>query len=98
DSFELLAPKIRAGALAAKLRLPKHGYGVVTMHRPSNVDERAQLELIADELLAIAADIPLVFPVHPRTRQRLQDFGLAAKLAASEAIHLTEPLSYVDFM
>jgi UDP-N-acetylglucosamine 2-epimerase (non-hydrolysing) len=43
--------------------------------------------------------VPLVFPVHPRTRQRLQDFGLAARLeAASETVHVTEPLSYIDFM
>jgi len=99
DSFELLAPKIRAAGLAAKLGLQKQGYGVVTLHRPSNVDERVQLELIVGELLKIAADVPLVFPVqHPRTKQRLQDFGLAPQLAASNTVHLTEPLSYIDFM
>src|SRR5262245_4377389 len=98
DSFELLAPKIRAAGLAAKLGLPKQGYGVLTLHRPSNVDERGQLELIVAELLKIAADVPLVFPVHPRTRQRFQDFGLAPKLAASKAVHVTVPLSYIDSM
>jgi UDP-N-acetylglucosamine 2-epimerase (non-hydrolysing) len=98
DSFELLAPKIRAAKVAAKLGM-KGDYGVVTLHRPSNVDDRAQLELIAAKLLAVAKDVPLVFPVHPRTRQRLRDFGLAARLeAGGSGIRLTEPLPYVEFM
>src|SRR5262245_5672394 len=98
DSFELLAPKIRAAKVAARLGM--YGdYGVVTLHRPSNVDERAQLELIVAKLLAVAQHVPLVFPVHPRTRQRLRDFGLAARLeAGGSGIRLTEPLPYVEFM
>jgi UDP-N-acetylglucosamine 2-epimerase (non-hydrolysing) len=98
DSFELLAPKIRAADIAGRLNLAKGEYGVVTLHRPSNVDDRAQLELIVGKLLAIAERLPLVFPVHPRTRQRLQDFGLAPRLEACAAISLTEPLSYIEFM
>jgi UDP-N-acetylglucosamine 2-epimerase (non-hydrolysing) len=72
----------------------------VTLHRPSNVDDQSQLEVIVEQLVAVAARVPLVFPVHPRTRQRLRDFGLAAKLeaAASSAVRLTEPLSYIEFM
>jgi len=98
DSFELMAPKIRAAGVAAKLGLPRENYGVVTLHRPSNVDDKAQLGLIVDKLLAIAQRVPLVFPVHPRTRQRLKDFGLASRLEAVAAIKLTEPLSYIEFM
>ena len=98
DSFELLSPKIRAAGMAGKLDLPKGDYGVVTLHRPSNVDDRTQLGLIVDELLAVAAKVPLVFPVHPRTRQRLEDFGLAARLEAEASVRLTEPLSYIEFM
>ena len=98
DSFELMAPKIRAAGVAAKLGLPRENYGVVTLHRPSNVDDKAQLGLIVDKLLAIAQRVPLVFPVHPRTRQRLKDFGLASRLEAVTAIKLTEPLSYIEFM
>jgi UDP-N-acetylglucosamine 2-epimerase (non-hydrolysing) len=97
DSFELLAPKIRAADGAAKLGLTKGGYGVVTLHRPSNVDNRAQLELIVGKLLAVSGMLPLVFPVHPRTRQRLKEFGLLARLEAS-AVKLTDPLSYIEFM
>ena len=98
DSFELLRPKIEAEGRARQLGLVPQGYGVVTLHRPSNVDERAQLEVIVGELTAIARRLPLVFPVHPRTRQRLKDFGLTAALNDIPAIRLTEPLSYIEFM
>jgi UDP-N-acetylglucosamine 2-epimerase (non-hydrolysing) len=98
DSFELLAPKIRAAEGAKKLGLAKQSYGVVTLHRPSNVDSRDQLDLIVAKLIAIAERLPLVFPVHPRTRQRLQDFGLVERLHAVPAIRMTEPLSYIEFM
>ena len=98
DSFELLAPKIRAAGVAAKLGLTPQQYGVVTLHRPSNVDDQAQLGLIIDKLVGVAAKLPLVFPVHPRTRQRLKDFGLMSRLEATPAIKLTEPLSYIEFM
>ena len=98
DSFELLAPKIRAADMPAKLGLEKLNYGVVTLHRPSNVDTEEKLALIVAELEAIAARLPLVFPVHPRTRQRLERFGLNAKLEANAAITLADPLSYIEFM
>jgi UDP-N-acetylglucosamine 2-epimerase (non-hydrolysing) len=98
DSFELLAPKIRAAGMPEKLGLEKGQYGVVTLHRPSNVDNRAQLQAIVAKLVDIARTLPLVFPVHPRTRQRLNDFGLMATLEATPGIKLREPLSYVEFM
>jgi UDP-N-acetylglucosamine 2-epimerase (non-hydrolysing) len=100
DSFELLKPKIGAAGMAAKLGLKTGDYGVVTLHRPSNVDDKAQLSLIVEQLVGVAGRVPLVFPVHPRTRQRLRDFGLAPRLekAAAGAVHMTEPLSYIEFM
>jgi UDP-N-acetylglucosamine 2-epimerase (non-hydrolysing) len=98
DSFELLAPKIRAAALPAKLGLATGQYGVVTLHRPSNVDDPEQLRAIAEKLVGLAEKVPLVFPVHPRTQQRLRTFGLAPMLERVSALKLTEPLSYIDFM
>lgn len=98
DSFELLAPKIRAAGTARKLGLSEQQYGVVTLHRPSNVDDPVQLGLIVDKLIGVAAQLPLVFPVHPRTRRRLEEFGLLSKLEALPAIKLSEPLSYIEFM
>ena len=98
DSFELLAPKIRAAGAATRFGLKRHGYAVVTLHRPSNVDDAEQLELIVEKLLAVSEQLPLVFPVHPRARQRLEEFGLAAKLQSCPTITLVEPLSYIEFM
>jgi UDP-N-acetylglucosamine 2-epimerase (non-hydrolysing) len=98
DSFELLAPKIRAAGVAAKLGLDKSRYAVVTLHRPSNVDRREQLELIVDKLIAVAERLPLVFPVHPRTRQRLEEFGLRQRLESCTAVRAVAPLSYIEFM
>jgi UDP-N-acetylglucosamine 2-epimerase (non-hydrolysing) len=98
DSFELLASKIRAAGMPAKLGLEEGQYGVVTLHRPSNVDTADPLRAIVAKLVDIARKLPLVFPVHPRTRQRLNDFGLMATLEATPAIKLREPLSYIEFM
>ncbi|HEX5127966.1 MAG TPA: UDP-N-acetylglucosamine 2-epimerase (non-hydrolyzing) [Rhodocyclaceae bacterium] len=69
-------------------------YGVVTLHRPSNVDDPATLKELAGALTAIAQKMPLVFPVHPRTRGNLEKFGL--DLGGN--IHLTKPLSYMEFL
>jgi UDP-N-acetylglucosamine 2-epimerase (non-hydrolysing) len=98
DSFELLAPKIRAAGGAARLGLEKNGYGVVTLHRPSNVDAPESLELIVEKLVAVAKRLPLVFPVHPRTRERLERFRLAERLLADSRIRVLEPLPYIEFM
>ena len=98
DSFELFAPKIRSAGVAERLGLANGQYGVVTLHRPSNVDDARLFASIVDRLIDIARDIPLVFPVHPRTRQRISDFGLAKRIEAARGIQLTEPLSYIEFM
>jgi UDP-N-acetylglucosamine 2-epimerase (non-hydrolysing) len=98
DSFELLKPKIHAAGMPAKLGVAKNEYGVVTLHRPSNVDDAAQLGAIVAKLVELSRRLPLVFPVHPRTRQRLRDSGLARTLESAPAIKLTEPLSYIEFM
>ena len=98
DSFELLAPKIRAAKTVERCGLEKLSYGIVTLHRPSNVDEKSQLALIVAELRAISARLPLIFPIHPRTRQRLEDFGLLPGLESDKKIVLTGPLSYIEFM
>lgn len=98
DSFELMRPKIEAAGMPGRYGLERGSYGVVTLHRPSNVDDARKLGQIIDSLARVAAELPLVFPVHPRTRQRLTDFGLDAKLEACDAIRTLEPLSYIEFM
>ena len=98
DSFELMRPKIEAAAVPARYGLKRRAYGIVTLHRPSNVDAAGKLGQIVASLLSVSAKLPLVFPVHPRTRQRLDEFGLAASLAKSPELRMLEPLSYIEFM
>jgi UDP-N-acetylglucosamine 2-epimerase (non-hydrolysing) len=72
-------------------------YAVVTLHRPSNVDDKKVFGGILDALLAIAEKLPIIFPVHPRTRARIDEFDFANKIADAN-IKLIEPLGYLDFM
>lgn len=97
DSFELSRPAIDAAAMAATLGLTPGQYAVVTLHRPSNVDEPDQLARLAEALASVQARLPVVFPVHPRTAQRLAATGLDAKLRGMGVL-LIEPLPYIAFM
>lgn len=70
----------------------------MTLHRPSNVDDKSTLTGILDALEAIGQRLPIVFPVHPRTRARLEEFGLMERIEKQAALILTEPLGYLDFL
>ena len=98
DSFELMRDSIAAARSREKFGLAAGGYGVVTLHRPVNVDSKDALGALIAELRAVAGEIPLVFPVHPRTRQRLASFGLMPLLGEDSGIRLTDPMGYVEFM
>jgi UDP-N-acetylglucosamine 2-epimerase (non-hydrolysing) len=80
------------------LELAAGGFGVVTLHRPANVDDEGQLGEISAALNDIAGRLPLVFPMHPRTRASLERFGSVASLFDNEAIRVIEPLGYLDFL
>lgn len=96
----LLANRERALQLdvPGRLGVDPGAYAVLTLHRPSNVDETEVLEGLVDVLISVASDIPLVFPVHPRTRQRLEATGLGKRLEAAPNVHLLEPLGYLEFL
>lgn len=72
-------------------------YAVLTLHRPSNVDDKQVFGGIVDALISVSEKLPIVFPVHPRTRARIDEFGLADAIKDSN-IRLIEPLGYLDFM
>jgi UDP-N-acetylglucosamine 2-epimerase (non-hydrolysing) len=69
-------------------------FGLVTLHRPSNVDDPERLRACVAVLRGIAARLPLVFPLHPRTRERLTDAGLLASLEADPGLAVTDPTGY----
>lgn len=73
-------------------------YALLTLHRPSNVDDPAVFNGILDALTTIQQQLPILFPVHPRTMQRLHDFGLDNQLAAAPGLQLLEPQGYLAFL
>ncbi|PKV88964.1 non-hydrolyzing UDP-N-acetylglucosamine 2-epimerase [Streptomyces sp. TLI_146] len=78
-----------------ELGLTPDGYVLATVHRPENTDDPAALRAILTELAALAADVPVVLPLHPRTRARVEAAGLAALLGP---LRVTRPLGYRDFL
>lgn len=98
DSYAMVRPQIEADQTRANMGLEPGRYGVVTLHRPSNVDVPATLAQLVAQLVQISHKLPLVFSIHPRTRKRLQEFDLLRQLEQAADIHLTEPLGYIQFM
>jgi UDP-N-acetylglucosamine 2-epimerase (non-hydrolysing)/UDP-GlcNAc3NAcA epimerase len=92
-----MAPRARATSSAlADHGLEPGGYLLVTAHRAGNVDDPDRLRRLVDLLLALP--LPVVFPVHPRTRARLEETGEIARLRDAERVHLTAPLGYLDLL
>ncbi len=98
DSFELLSGKIIAEDAPTKYKLDEKSYGVVTLHRPSNVDNPKILHSLMDGLIENSKKIKLIFAVHPRTRNNLIKNNLWDKMQNLENLILIEPVSYVPFM
>jgi UDP-N-acetylglucosamine 2-epimerase (non-hydrolysing) len=98
DTLMRLLPKARSGDTLGRYGLEPGGYGVVTLHRPSNVDAPETLAPILDVLVEASRELPLVFPVHPRTRARIERFGLAERLDRAGGFMQLDPLGYLDFL
>ena len=81
----------------ARLGLDPGKYAVVTLHRPENVDDSGRLAAIVDALVELARNVQIVFPIHPRTRARLDVAGAGERLA-SAGIRCLDPLGYLDFL
>ena len=97
DTLLHLLPKAQARDTLARHGLRPGDYGVVTLHRPSNVDRPEVLGPLLDVLREASDDLRLVFPIHPRTRQRLQRFGLMDRLHGNGLAPMA-PLGYLDFL
>ena len=94
----LLANRSRADAvsLLRRLDLRPQGYTLLTLHRPSNVDCPETFGRLLDAVEVVAYDRPVVFPVHPRTRAKLAEHGLLARVEEMHNVRLIEPLGYLD--
>lgn len=82
----------------ARFGLSPGGYGLLTLHRPSNVDDPAVFVGILSALQEIQHDLPLLFPAHPRTVKQIEAFGLQDRLTAAPHLQIVEPLGYLEFL
>ncbi len=97
DSVFYNLEKSKESSVRENLNLTENEYAVTTLHRPSNVDEKEVFTKLLDALIAVSEKIPLIFPVHPRTRNNIEKFGFGERVGNSN-IKLIEPLGYLDFM
>jgi UDP-N-acetylglucosamine 2-epimerase (non-hydrolysing) len=95
DTLREHLPRARALDVPARLGVEPGGYAVLTLHRPSNVDDPVVFRRLLDAVARIAGRLPVVFPVHPRTRQRA---AATVDLSSVKGLVLTEPLGYLEFL
>ncbi|MCB0732589.1 MAG: UDP-N-acetylglucosamine 2-epimerase (non-hydrolyzing) [Ignavibacteriae bacterium] len=96
DSLAYFKPKVEDSDIHKKYELELNNYVLVTLHRPSNVDNKEQLLKLIDLLNSIAEKRKVLFPIHPRTKNNLNEFGILEKLNTN--LILTEPIGYLDFL
>jgi UDP-N-acetylglucosamine 2-epimerase (non-hydrolysing) len=95
DSLHYYRPMAERSKILADLGLQPKGYGLVTLHRPSNVDDSAVIERILNALIELGRECPLIFPAHPRTTKILKSRGMSIP---AERMRMIEPVGYLDFM
>ncbi len=98
DSLNQHLPKAAASHILMDLDLQPKNYVLVTLHRPSNVDNAAQFNHILSALEILQEELPVIFPVHPRTRKMIAQLGFAQKIAAMRHLRTIEPLGYLPFL
>ncbi len=98
DTLLTHLPRAKATDTLARLGLTAGGYAVLTLHRPSNVDDPRVLRGLLEAIGAVQKHLPVVFPVHPRTRKRFTEFGLDGAITAMSGLKLVDPLGYLEFL
>jgi UDP-N-acetylglucosamine 2-epimerase (non-hydrolysing) len=93
DTLLRFRDRAAASPILGQLGLPSRRYGVLTLHRPANVDDAGRLASLIGAVRAIAQELPIVFPVHPRTGARLGELGID-----TSGVILTGPVGYRDFL
>ncbi len=98
DTLMTNMPAIDRSGILTNLGLRKQAYSLVTLHRPGNVDSKQAMEQIANILETIASRIPVIYPIHPRTRNLLKDHNLEERFESVEGLKMIEPLGYLEFL
>jgi UDP-N-acetylglucosamine 2-epimerase (non-hydrolysing) len=98
DSLLNNIEKSEISTIHQKMNIEKGNYALITLHRPSNVDYEFNLSSIIGALESIGKDIPIIFPVHPRTTNMINEFGLDNRINQVPNLILTKPVGYLDFL
>lgn len=98
DSLVRFREKASRSGVLDELQLERESYVLMTMHRPSNVDHAEGINRLLKTIAGMAERRPVVFPMHPRTRNRIIEFDREADLAAIDNLHVLEPLGYLEFL
>jgi len=98
DSLRKFEGMAEISPILATLGLEPGGYGLVTLHRPSNVDQRTSFEGIIRAFGEIQTRLPLIFPIHPRTEKMIAELGLQSQVAAMDNLRFVAPVGYLDFL
>ena len=98
DSLVYFLEKAKSSDIVNKLNLNGTPYALVTLHRPSNVDIKENFEKLLQAFSVIEREISIIFPIHPRSRKMLDNFGLMNRINAMENLILLDPIGYLDFM
>ncbi len=97
DTLVAFDPAIQADTILEEIKVTKHSYALMTMHRPRNVDTKESLLKIIEIINKITKNGQLVFPIHPRTKKSLEKHGLFHHVENNPAVILTKPLGYLAF-
>jgi len=98
DSLIANLKRAEASTILEQLNVRERGYSLVTLHRPSNVDQRENLSKILAALKAIQEKIKIIFPIHPRTRRMITELGFGDEVRQMQNLILLDPIGYLDFI
>jgi UDP-N-acetylglucosamine 2-epimerase (non-hydrolysing) len=98
DSLKFFLEKARESSILSDLQVNGSPFALVTLHRPSNVDVKENLENLFYTFSVIGKEVKIVFPMHPRTKKMIDTFDLENYVASIENLIITDPVGYLDFM
>jgi UDP-N-acetylglucosamine 2-epimerase (non-hydrolysing) len=98
DSLTAQIDRARASTILTRLKLREKKYAVLTLHRPSNVDDQNAFVRILAALEQLAGRLPVVFPAHPRTQKMIDELGLRSRIEDTKNLCVIEPVGYLDFL
>ena len=98
DTLTEMLDQVQESEFVSTLTLQHSEHVVITLHRPSNVDNPNQLRLLLEQIKKMSEHFDIIWPIHPRTKSRIEAIGEFESLIQIKSIHITKPLGYIDFM